>query len=209
MKQFLLFLTLILCTSSISSCTYSKRYDNLDPDWAPQNETPVGRFKTTYLAEQLHAFFKGSYSLPIAVVSFVDVDNIETTSSFGRIMTEQLLSELVMKGYKVIELRQSTDVQIVAGQGEFALSRELAKANSQYNLGGVVVGTYAQSSKKVYLNVRVLNPKNGNIISVASAEIENTKEVQELLQRTTNNEQTRTANTETMERMPINYVPIY
>jgi TolB-like protein len=202
MKKFLFCLSIILICLS---CSYSKRYGNLEPDWTSGGDTPVGRFKTTYLAEQIHNFFRGSYSVSLAVTTFVDIDNLDSTSSFGRIMSEQLVSELAMKGYTVLEIRQADALQIVNGEGEFALSRKLEKLQKQYNLGGIVVGTYAVSSKRVYLNVRILDPHNSKILSVASAELEHTTEIQELLSKQTNNDNQLTRSmlrNMTLERIP-------
>jgi TolB-like protein len=204
MKKILLCLSIILVAIG---CGYSKRYDNLDPNWSSGNDTPVGRFKTTYLAEQIHNFFRGSYSVALAVATFVDVDNLDSTSSFGRIMSEQLISELGMKGYTILEIRRADALQIVNGAGEFALSRNLSQLQKQYNLGGIVVGTYAVSSKRVYLNVRILDPRNSKILSVASAEIENNAEVQELLNKQVSGDVQAQAKSTMLNNMILERVP--
>ena len=115
-------------------------------------------------------------------------------------MAEQLISELAMKGYTIVEIRRADSLQIMEGEGEFALSRQLSKLQQQYTLGGIVVGTYAVTSQRVLLNVRILDPKTSKILSVASAEINNTKEIKELLDKPAEND---FAPSNTMERVPL------
>src|SRR5262245_19611390 len=105
----------LILLSLLSGC--SKRYQDLPAfsSWPIQDahNNSVGRFKTSYLAEQIHAYFRGHAAGPIAVTTFVDIDNLYTTSTFGRLVAEQLMSELAMLGYNVIEVRQSEAMQII------------------------------------------------------------------------------------------------
>jgi TolB-like protein len=174
---------LVALVFSVSGC--SKRYHELPafasyPVYDVQNNS-VGRFKTSYLADQIHAYFRGNISGPIAVVSFVDVDHLYGSSTFGRLLTEQLMSELSMRGYNVIELRQSSALQIAMGEGEFALSRELELMAQEQDVAGLVVGTYAVSPVRVYVNARIVDPATALVISAGSVEMEKTRELAKLL----------------------------
>lgn len=176
-------IVLSLVTLSISAC--SKRYHDLPvfasyPVYDAENNS-VGRFKTSYLADQIHAYFRGNISGPIAIATFVDVDNLYGSSTFGRILTEQLMSELAMRGYNVIELRQSTALQIMSNEGEFALSRELELIQQEQTVAGLVVGTYAASPVRVYVNARIVDPKTALVISAGSIEMEKDSEITRLL----------------------------
>ena len=66
----------------------SKRYSDI-PAYTPMPfreymNQGVGRFKTSYLAEQIDAYYRGTNPGPIGVTTFVDLDDLYTTSSFGR-----------------------------------------------------------------------------------------------------------------------------
>ncbi len=168
---------------SLSAC--SKRYSNLPafsvfPITDAANQS-VGRFKTTYLAEQIHAYYRGHAGGPIAVTTFVDIDNLYQSSTFGRLASEQLMSELVMLGYNVIEIRLSEALQIMAEAGEFGLSRETRTLRNTQQLSGVVVGTYAASPLRVYLNARIVDPRTESVVSVGSVEMAKTTELAKLL----------------------------
>ena len=95
----------LFCLVALVGC--SKRYHDL-PSFSPipiedYTNHSVGRFKTTYLAEQIDNYYRGTNPGPIGVTTFVNIDDLNNTSTFGRMYGEQLMSELAMRGYDVIE----------------------------------------------------------------------------------------------------------
>lgn len=185
---------------SIQSC--SKRYQDLPTfvgiPFEDAENYSVGRFKTSYMADQIHAYFRGNMAGPIAVTTFVEIDNLYQSSTFGRILAEQLISELSMRGYNVIEIRMSDAVQIIQDQGELGLSRESSVIKGAQEISGLVVGTYAVSPNRVYLNSRIIDPKSSNILSVGSVEMKKTEEIAQLLR--TNSFPT------SLERIPVRHI---
>jgi TolB-like protein len=171
---------------SLSGC--SRRYDDM-PTYLPfsisfddsYENRSVGRFKTSFLAEQIDHYYRGVNPGPIGVTTFVNLDDLNNTSSFGRMVGEQLMSELAMRGYDVIELRHADALQFVSSRGEFGLSRDLGAVRSERQLGGIVVGTYVASPVRVYLNARLVNPTTSLIVSAGSVEMEKTAELVRLL----------------------------
>lgn len=163
----------------------SKRYHDLPPflpfNIEHEDNQSVGRFKTSYLAQQIDHYYRGTDPGPIGVTSFVNLDNLYASSSFGRFCAEQLISELSMLGYEVVELRQSDSIQFLNSEGEFRLSREVDKVRPHVDLGGILVGTYTVSPVRVYLNLRLLDPNQSLVLAAASAELGKTKEIEKLL----------------------------
>jgi TolB-like protein len=102
----------------------------------------------------------------IIVASFVDVNNLQKSSTFGRIMAEQVGSRLAQKGYKVIEMKlRQNSIFVEEGKGEFLLSRDLKDVSLSHNASAVVVGTYASSKNRIYVSVRIVNPSNNVILA--------------------------------------------
>jgi len=118
---------------------------------------------------------------PIAVATFVDIDNLYSASTFGRILSEQLMSELAMRGYNVIEMRQSEVMQFSYREGELGLSRDVAMLRPEHQVSAIVVGTYAVSPVRVYINARIIDPKSSLVNSAGSVEMAKTKEISRLL----------------------------
>ncbi|MCB0340128.1 MAG: hypothetical protein KDD53_11015, partial [Bdellovibrionales bacterium] len=159
----------------------SRRYYDLPAysAWVPDNykNQSVGRFKTSYIAEQIDYFYRGTTTGPIGVTTLVNLDDLYTTSSFGRVYAEQLMSELAMRGYDVVEMRHADALQFLANSGEFALSRDASVVRPSRDLSGVLVGTYISSPARVYVNVRMIDPATSMILSGATAEMTKTREI--------------------------------
>lgn len=193
----LIILTMLL----LSAC--SKRYDDM-PAYLPfplssdgANES-VGRFKTSYLAEQIDKYYRGTNPGPLGVTTFVNIDDLYNTSTFGRMIGEQLMSELAMRGFDVVELRHADALQFLNTGGEFALSRDVAAIRRERDLGGVVVGTYVVSPVRVYLNARLVDPTSSMVLSAGSVEMSKTDELARLLRGG--------SLPATMERIPVKHL---
>ena len=141
----------------------------------------LGAFKSAYLVDQIDQHYRGTNPGPIGVTTFVNVDDLYTTSTFGRLFSEQMLSELSLRGYDVVELRHADALQFLASSGEFALSRDINSIRRERDLGGIVVGTYVVSPLRVYLNARLIDPNTSLVMAAGTAEMEKTPEITRLL----------------------------
>lgn len=102
----------------------------------------------------------------IIVASFVDINNLNLSSTFGRIMAEQVGSRLAQKGYRVKEMKlRQQSVFVEERKGEFLLSRDLKNISVNNDASAVVVGTYASSYDAIYVSTRLVNPSNGIVLS--------------------------------------------
>lgn len=180
----------------------SKRYDDL-PAFFPVNFSDydnhsVGRFKTSYLAEQIDDFYKGANPGPLGISTFVNLDDLYHTSSFGRMVSEQLMSELAMRGFDIVELRHSDALHFMETTGELALSRDVGAVRKERQLGGVIVGTYLASPERVYVNARLIDPSTSVVLSAGSVEMEKTAELKRLLRGG--------GSAPTLERIPVKHL---
>jgi TolB-like protein len=191
---------LVLLVVLFSGC--SRRYHEV-PSYFPvsmwdDENSGVGRFKTAYIVEQLDNLYRGSDPGPIGVTTLVNLDDLYSTSSFGRMYAEQVMSELAMRGYDVVELRHTDALQFMNNGGEFSLSREVGAVKNTRNLGGVLVGTYVTSPERVYVNVRLVDPKTSLVLSAGSVEMNKTKEIAKMLRGG--------SMSNSMERIPVKHL---
>lgn len=172
-------------TFVLSATACSPRYDDVPAFWPiPMKEYDnygPGRFKTALLAAQIDRYYRGSAPGPIGVTTFVNIDDLYASSTFGRMVGEQLMSELAMKGFDVVELRQADALQFLNTSGEFALSRDVRTVRPHRNLAAVVVGTYVVSPERVYVNARLIEPSTSLILSAGSVEMSKTRELTKML----------------------------
>lgn len=107
-----------------------------------------------------------SLDQPILVASFVNIDNLQKSSSLGRIIPEQISSRLAEHGYKIIEVKlRQESVFIQKEQGEFLLSRELQSLGSTRDAYAVLVGTYAVSEYFIFISARIVRTKDNVVIA--------------------------------------------
>jgi TolB-like protein len=118
---------------------------------------------------------------PILVASFVNIDALDDSSTFGRVVAEQFASRFKQRNYSTIEMKLRTNVFISEGSGEFLLSRELSEISARHRAQAVVVGTYAVASKKVYITARVINVSDGRVLSSYDYDIPISRDVFKML----------------------------
>lgn len=103
---------------------------------------------------------------PVLVASFVNINNLQESSTLGRMLAEQVSSRLSQLGYRVIDMRLRTkSVFMEEGKGEFLLSRDLQEVGRKHNASAVIVGTYGETMGGIYVSARIVNPQNSTIIS--------------------------------------------
>jgi TolB-like protein len=118
---------------------------------------------------------------PILVASFVNIDALDDSSTFGRVIAEQFASRFKQRNYATIEMKLRTNVFIREGSGELLLSREVAEISDKHRAQAVVVGTYAVASKKVYLTARIINASDGRVLSSYDYDIPITRDIFKML----------------------------
>ena len=98
--------------------------------------------------------------------TFVNLDNLEQTTPMGRLLSEQISTELTKLGYKMVELRLRQDeILIEEHAGEFLLSRDTEKLMKEYDTQAFLVGTYTVASDIMYVTTRLINPNDNSIIN--------------------------------------------
>ena len=111
---------------------------------------------------------------PIMAASFVNIDSLTTSSTFGRIVSEQVASRLAQHGLRIIEIKlRQESVFIKKGQGEFILSRELKDLGSSREIRAALVGTYAVSKHFIFVSARIVRTEDSSVLAGCDYEVPN------------------------------------
>jgi len=102
---------------------------------------------------------------PMLSVSFANIDNLEESSTLGRSLGEQYSSALTSSGVKMIEVKLSNELYISEGTGELILSRDLKRLVNDYEAQAVLVGTYAQGGKNIYVTARIIDIEDNTVLA--------------------------------------------
>jgi TolB-like protein len=107
-----------------------------------------------------------NYSARVAVVAAVPLSDLKRETEFGRVMAEYLLTDLADRGLKVTELRLGKEINIIAQNGEFILSRNIGElANTAPVLDYVVVSTFSNTRKTLIIQGRLVSLQDGMVVS--------------------------------------------
>ena len=67
--------------------------------------------------------------------------------------------------YNVVELKIRNDILVKNNQGEFLLTREIRDIADSVNAQAVLVGTYAENTNDVYINLKIVRPSNNVVLA--------------------------------------------
>jgi len=142
----------------------------------PESETPAellppppshGNFndRMRELAEQLNKNAVGNNSSNTFIVtSFTNLDKLGDTTAFGRLIAENLMHGLQVHKWQILEMRLTKGIDVTP-EGEFSLSRDVAKLKDEYKITGVVTGTFSLAEGNLTVNARIIDVSTGLLIS--------------------------------------------
>ena len=122
-------------------------------------------------------------SKPLISVSFANIDNLDESSTLGRILGEQFSNVLTSKGIEMIEIKLRNKLYISKGNGELMLSRDLKRIVNEYEAQAILVGTYAQGGKYLYVTSRIVNMDDNTILSADNMSLPINKDIRGMLPR--------------------------
>jgi TolB-like protein len=102
---------------------------------------------------------------PLIMATVVNIDSLEHTSMFGRLVSEQISTRLAQGGLKMLELKLRNNVYLKRNQGELMLTREVGEVAQTHNAQAVVVGSYAETRDNVFVNIKVVQPATNYILA--------------------------------------------
>ena len=102
----------------------------------------------------------------VVLATVVDINNLDNTTQFGRTITEEVAKEFIDKGYKVIDVRASLKGMLIGRKkGEFYITRDVDNLARSIKANAIFYGTYSVGKRYVYVNLKLINPKNHVILN--------------------------------------------
>jgi len=159
------------CTSNVATVKPEQRYIISDQLAIPATHTTAGNFnaRVIFMADQLERNLdRKNLANTFIVTSFANLNKLSETTSFGRLVSENLIHELQVRRWQVFEVRLTKDI-IINESGEFSLSRDIKKLKDLYKIGGIVTGTYSVTGNNIIVNARVIDINSGIVVSSAQS----------------------------------------
>jgi hypothetical protein len=147
-----------LLSALLSGCGIQHYLQNRDADLVEESYDATER-----LHEKI--FNKIPKNSLIVVSTLLNVDNLNQTSSFGRIVSDQIASAFNGLGYQVIGMEMPIDLFVMEEGGRFHLSDETKAMLRHYHAATLVGGVYAPGKHHGYVSLRMVDINSKNIIA--------------------------------------------
>ena len=153
-----------------------------DPGKAPFHDVLESSYAVADILARNLITKKLGADAPILYASFVNINDLESSSPLGRMASEQISSRIAQYGFRVLEAKLRQDsIYTKKGEGEFILSREIQEIGKRLNSDFVIVGTYAVAEKSVYISVRIVNTSDNSIVTGCDYQVQRDYQIDSLL----------------------------
>jgi TolB-like protein len=160
MKKLLLAL---LATAALAGCASAPASGPLPAPVGSSNPTVVRTNEAAdYFARVLQS---AKPTTPLVVASLVSVDDLSQSSSFGRMVGEQIAARLAERGVPVVELKLRNSLFMSRAGGEFMLSREVKDLTLDHKAEVVLVGTYSVMGSDVLVTLKAVDVRDNTIVT--------------------------------------------
>ncbi|MBI5179575.1 MAG: hypothetical protein HZA04_10005 [Nitrospinae bacterium] len=107
----------------------------------------------------------------MAVATFVDMDRLNRSNTFGRYVTENLMGHMSDLGFKVVEHRAAKRLLQQPNVGAHALTEETGEMMNAWKADSVLLGTYKKSGNTVMVHARLVSTGTQQVIAAADMEM--------------------------------------
>lgn len=107
-----------------------------------------------------------SRSQPLIIATVVNIDNLDQSSTLGRLTSEHVSARFTKAGYRMIELKYRNSIYVKRSQGELMLTREIKDLAQTHDAQAVIVGTYGLGDDYVFVNLKVIQPATNIVLAV-------------------------------------------
>lgn len=172
MKNWLVYPMLLLmtsCSMSSSDNFYAKdqevqeEIDSLDLPRHAINDVVKG---LAFQMLESSAFVNAK--TPVAVASFVDLKDLETTNWLGNQLSESFIHELQRHGLIIVDYKTTGHIRVTK-EGDYVFSRDWKELSERQIIDYVVTGTMMAQENGVLVNARMIGIQSKVVVATAQA----------------------------------------
>lgn len=123
---------------------------------------------TSFIADQLNQNknFDDIEDIPMAILSIVAMNDFKKTSPITKRISENLIHEMHVRGYKVIDYKAMSQIE-VDENGDYLFSRAIKDLKNQRMISYALSGTYTTYKDGIAINCRIIDIKTSVVLSTA------------------------------------------
>ena len=105
---------------------------------------------------------------PIAIASFVDLKNLESTNWLGNQLSESFVHEMQRHGLVVIDFKTTGHIRVTT-DGDYVFSRDWKELPERQIIDYVVTGTMMQQEAGILVNARMIGMQSRVVVATAQS----------------------------------------
>ena len=105
---------------------------------------------------------------PIAIASFVDLKNLESTNWLGNQLSESFVHEMQRHGLVVIDFKTTGHIRVTE-DGDYVFSRDWKELPERQIIDYVVTGTMMQQDEGILVNARMIGMQSRVVVATAQS----------------------------------------
>ena len=105
---------------------------------------------------------------PIAVASFVNLKDLESTNWLGQEISESFIHELQRYGFVVVDFKMTGYIRVTK-EGDFVFSRDWKELPERQIIDYVVTGTMMKQETGVMINARMIGMQSHVVVATAQS----------------------------------------
>lgn len=105
---------------------------------------------------------------PVAVASFVDLKNIESTNWLGNQLAESFIHELQRHGLVIIDYKTTGHIRVTK-TGDFVFSRDWKELPERQIIDYIVSGTMVEQKNGILVNARMIGIQSKVVVATAQS----------------------------------------
>jgi TolB-like protein len=109
---------------------------------------------------------------PVAVTSFVKLDDLETTNWLGNQLAESFVHELQRHGLVVIDFKTTGHIRVTK-EGDYVFSRDWKELPERQIIDYIVAGTMVEQESGILVNARMIGIQSKVVVATAQSFIPN------------------------------------
>lgn len=120
---------------------------------------------------------------PLIPTTVVDIDDLNRSSTLGRLASEIVAARLTEADLRVREVRLRGQLYSEEHTGELMLSRLTQRVGIDQGGRSLLVGTYAVGEERLYLTLRIVRTSDANALAAAQLSLPLTNDLRAMLDR--------------------------
>ena len=105
---------------------------------------------------------------PVAVASFVELDDLETTNWLGNQLAESFVHELQRHGLVVIDFKTTGHIRVTK-EGDYVFSRDWKELPERQIIDYIVAGTMIEQENGIIVNARMIGIQSKVVVATAQS----------------------------------------